>query len=44
MEYDINLEAKAWYRSKVLSRRINAALVVEAMNFFERGYLTKKSH
>jgi len=31
-------------RSKVLARRINAALVVEAMTFFERGYLTRKFH
>jgi hypothetical protein len=33
-----------WYRSKVFAWRKNAASVVEAMTFFERGYLTKKFH
>jgi hypothetical protein len=33
-----------WQRSKVLARRINAASVVEAMTFFERGYLKKEYH
>jgi len=31
-----------WYRSKVFAWRKSAAPVVEAMTFFERGYLTKK--
>jgi hypothetical protein len=33
-----------WYRSKVFAWRKNAPSVVEAMTFFERGYLTKKFH
>jgi hypothetical protein len=33
-----------WYPSKALAWRKNAASVVEAMTFFERGYLTKKFH
>jgi len=36
-----DLHLMPWYRPTALAWRKNAASVVEAMTFFERGYLTK---